>query len=177
MRVEIMPLSGWEQSHQITSDGEIYSLPRSYHRPHLGTRTVSGRKLKQRPDRDGYMTVCLNYEGRQLTKWVHVAVLESFVGLRPESNERIEACHLDGTRTNNNLSNLQWGTSKENSAHMEKHGTRFREDRHPRAKLTPEQVKFVRSYEGNVAQLARDLNVSQGALSSIRSGKNWGTLK
>ena len=75
-------------------------------------------------------------------QWVHVAVAESFIGTRPASQERIECCHLNGDRTDNRVENLAWATSKENSAHMVEHGTRFYAEAHPRARLTPEQVRF-----------------------------------
>ena len=169
-------LYGWEQSHEIDATGNVWSLDRTYTRPHLGTRTVKGRQLKQRPDRDGYLTVCLNHEGKQLTKWVHVAVAESFIGTRPASQERIECCHLNGDRTDNRVENLAWATSKENSAHMVEHGTRFYAEAHPRARLTPEQVRFVRSYSGNISELARRLGVARSTLTSIRSGANWATI-
>ena len=36
-------LYGWEQSHEIDETGNVWSLDRTYTRPHLGTRTVKGQ--------------------------------------------------------------------------------------------------------------------------------------
>lgn len=42
---------------------------------------------------------------------VHRLILEAFIGPRPPG---FYACHIDDNRTNNKLSNLKWGSPKEN---------------------------------------------------------------
>jgi hypothetical protein len=46
--------------------------------------------------------------------------MEAFVGLRPKG---LETRHLDGDPSNNQLSNLAYGTSSENHLDMVRHGT------------------------------------------------------
>ena len=53
------------------------------------------------------MQVCID----RVTKNVHVLVAQAFLGSRPEG---MHVCHIDGDKTNNNLSNLKYGTPKEN---------------------------------------------------------------
>lgn len=43
---------------------------------------------------------------------VHLYVLETFVGPRPEG---MQACHGDGDPANNRLSNLRWDTCSNNN--------------------------------------------------------------
>jgi len=167
------PLYGWEKSHQISSLGAVRSLSRTVFRPNFGTRTVRGKTLKQRPDKDGYMTVCLNYEGKQQTTWVHIAVAESFVCPRPVSSERIEVRHLNGQRTDNRAANLSWGTSKQNSADMVAHGTRFQGESHPRARLKEDQVRTIRASSETNSVLAKRYGVGRGTIDSIKRRRNW----
>lgn len=53
-------------------------------------------------------------------KGIHVMVLETFVGSRPED---CEAAHLNGNPGDDRLENLKWATRKENARHKKAHGT------------------------------------------------------
>jgi hypothetical protein len=43
-------------------------------------------------------------------------------------------------------------------------------------KLTPDMVRFIRSYPGSLTDAARQLGVSLSAASLVRSGKRWANL-
>lgn len=68
----------------------------------------------------GYARVTLSKRGLRRSVFVHVLVLSAFVGPRPEGQE---ACHGDGVRLNNNLSNLRWDSRSENQKDSVRHGT------------------------------------------------------
>lgn len=72
---------------------------------------------------------------------VHYAVLLTFVGPRPEG---MECCHEDGSRKNNNLSNLRYDTPKGNWEDRRKHGRAREGVNHPCSKLTEDQVREIR---------------------------------
>ncbi len=78
--------------------------------------------LVQTPTKTGYLTVKLNGK----TYNVHKLVAEAFIGPRPEG---LQVRHLDGNPRNNNVTNLVYGTSKENHADMVTHGTRWQLNR------------------------------------------------
>lgn len=59
----------------------------------------------------GYPIVRLSKNGRVTRYSIHRLVLTSFVGPRPAG---MECLHGDDVKTNNSLSNLRWGTRKEN---------------------------------------------------------------
>lgn len=59
-----------------------------------------------------YAVVSLSTKGKSYLRSVHRLVLETFVGPRPNN---MEARHLDSIRCNPRLSNLEWGTTKENA--------------------------------------------------------------
>lgn len=65
-------------------------------------------------DRKGYLAVDLYDGGERSTKRVHRLVAEAFV---PNPDNKPEVNHKDGNKHNNNASNLEWVTSKENCRH------------------------------------------------------------
>ena len=74
------------------------------------TRKRTGRVLKQM-DMNGYRYVNLTIDGVMKTFYIHLIVLSTFVGKRPDG---MECCHYNDIRHDNKLKNLRWGTRKEN---------------------------------------------------------------
>ena len=72
-------------------------------------RRFSDKVLKQTSTGDGHLQVGIF--GRLVT--VHSLVLLAFVGERPEGVSQI--CHADDVPSNNTLSNLSYGTPKDNA--------------------------------------------------------------
>lgn len=106
-------------------------------------------------------------------RYVHHLVLETFAEERPEG---YEACHLNGIRDDNRLSNLMWGTRKENHSHKNAHGTAMVGEKHWNAKLTSAQAKKIRwlldkGLGGKY--LARRFGVSPMTISRIKNNKAW----
>lgn len=71
---------------------------------------------------------------------VHRVVLTVF-DRPPKKGE--ECRHLDGNSLNNHISNLKWGTAKENTYDKLDHGTFVRGELVPNAKLTEKKVKKI----------------------------------
>jgi HNH endonuclease len=70
--------------------------------------------LKASLGSNGYLTVRLNGK----TAAVHQLVLKTFRGPRPDG---MVACHDDGRKTNNALTNLAWGTPSSNQLDRYRH--------------------------------------------------------
>ena len=79
------------------------------------------RELAQYPNTHGYMRVRAVIDGKRKSLFVHKLVAFLFIGARPSAMHEVR--HLDGDRTNNNVTNLAWGTRKENAADRKSHGT------------------------------------------------------
>lgn len=108
--------------------------------------------LEPRKNRQGYLQVRLRTEFGSRIFLVHRLVLEAFVGPCPPG---MMCRHFpDRTRSNNQLSNIQWGTAKENSADMIVHGTRAKtvsdEDARAILRLWQNGVSYMR-----IARMAR----------------------
>lgn len=68
----------------------------------------------------GYPTVRLiEKKGHSTSRFVHRLILEAFIGPRPLG---MESRHLDDVRKNSVLSNLKWGTHRENHLDMTRNG-------------------------------------------------------
>lgn len=74
----------------------------------------SGKVLKPTTNQRGYFMVTLMINGSRKTLTVHRAILNSFIE-PPFENAQIN--HIDGNKQNNQLSNLEWCTAKENIQH------------------------------------------------------------
>lgn len=142
-----------------------------------GTTAVLGKTWKRLKNSiaDGYHAVNL---GRGNKRFIHVLVLEAFVGPCPPGHE---CRHLDGNPANNHLGNLCWGTSSENHADQYRHGTRVAGNSHPKSKLTSEQVCEVRRIwsEGHLRQreIAERFGVRQSLISRIVNHRHRVTAK
>ena len=78
----------------------------------LGRVRRGARILKPWPNvKWGRLMVGLSDGNRKKCAYVHILVLEAFVGLRPAG---MEACHFDDDFTNNAVENLRWDTHSAN---------------------------------------------------------------
>lgn len=112
-------IPGYERMYQVSIYGGVRRLPRRITFGKGRSRFIYGRRLCQGQARNGYKVVRLCKDGQQTTRYVHRLVLESFVG-KPTNGA--ECCHIDGNRSNNCLSNLQWGTHSNNMLDKTRHG-------------------------------------------------------
>lgn len=101
-------IEGYEGYYQVSNLGRVRSLD------HIDCRGrhIKGKTTKQLKDKDGYYYVQLNKNGVQTKKKVHRLVAIAFI---PNPENKREVSHLDETKTNNQVSNLEWATSKENN--------------------------------------------------------------
>lgn len=149
----------------ITENGYIYSRRRE---------RAKGGKLKQQIGPHGYLTVCLWKNKKSHTKLVHRLVLETFVGKCPDG---MEACHNNGVRTDNRLSNLRWDTRSNNFHDKIGHGTYQYGEQNPSAKLSKKTVLTIRelfdSNKKTVIELSKKFNIPYGTIYCIVKRLRW----
>lgn len=137
--------------------------------------------LQRKPMRlhNGYYRVNLrddSYPAKTCVVPVHRIILETFVGKRPDG---CVCRHLNGNPLDNRLSNICWGTPKENAQDSLRHGTavclRFGEDACA-SKLSLDDVKtIIEMYRRGHRQkdIADVFSISQHHVSDIINGKTW----
>lgn len=146
-------------NYAATSDGRIFNVA-------YGMRRVMGFRHE-----DGYQVVTMRKDGKRKDVKIHRLVLEAFFG--PSTKV---ARHLDGDPQNNAISNLCYGTMKENAEDRDKHGKTPKGENRWCVKLTVEDVLWIRAQlkTGRSANgIAKELNVAAGTIAYIRSGRNW----
>ena len=92
---------GYEGYYKVTEDGDIYSIR-------------AGRCLKKTLKPNGYEYIELNVDGEVGYKRVHRLVAEAFI-TNPDSKPYVN--HIDGDKSNNSSSNLEWVTGSDNNYH------------------------------------------------------------
>lgn len=93
-------------------EASCYGRIRSWRCPN-GSPYVRNEPHRMVPsDGHGYLKVRLQSGIRSKRCYVHRLVLLAFAGHAPEGMDHTR--HLDGTRRNNNVNNLCWGTAKQN---------------------------------------------------------------
>jgi hypothetical protein len=144
----------------------------------LGSRSVIDQSpqkiLKHGFDKDGYPKVTLREDRKPHSHRVHQLVLRAFVGPCPEG---LVSMHLDGTRDNNFLSNLCYGTQSENHKDKFKHGYNLYGMNGPSRKLTDSQVRAIRDLYAHGSyshsQLGKIFNVSSSNIGCIVNHQTW----
>lgn len=135
--------------------------------------------LKGSPSKSvGYPQVGLYKGDNSLsTKNVHYLVCETFHGPRPTPAHTV--AHRDGTRTNNKAKNLRWATQSEQREDQRKHGTLMEGEKHPLARLTETDVRYIREVymprhkKFGSRPLGRKFGVSHKLIISVVQRSAW----
>ena len=115
-----LPVVGFEGLYEVSNQGRIKSLDRRVYAGRGRTRIQKGQMLSPGIGDTGYREVRLSKNGRSKIFKVHRLVLIAFQGKMPPN---FVACHNDGNRLNNDLSNLRWDTCSGNMRDKRDHGT------------------------------------------------------
>lgn len=101
-------IKGFEGLYQVSNYGNVRSL-----------KYRSWDLRKPHPDKDGYPTIFLHINNTRYRRFIHRIVAESFI-----DNPNHLPCvnHIDGNKSNNHVTNLEWVTHKENTIHAVKTG-------------------------------------------------------
>lgn len=147
----------------IFSDGNVFSCKRKRLMKLTLDKNIKYLRLSLRDD-----------SGNIITYLVHRLVAEAFI---PNPENKPEVNHIDGNKLNNNVSNLEWVTRKENMLHAHSLGLRDNNgEGNPRDILSEEEVLAVYNdlLDGaRVCDLADRYNVSRPTISDIKAKRNW----
>lgn len=102
MKEEWKPIKGYEEVYEVSNLG----LVRRKKKTNSGD---VGSLLRKTLDKNGYERVCLCKNGTSKRYSLHRIVAENFLDGNGE-----DVNHIDGNKSNNCVSNLEWCTHKEN---------------------------------------------------------------
>ena len=153
---EYRDVVGFEAYYQISNLGNVFSKR-------------SNRVLKQTKCKKGYWNFATKIGGRNgIAHYfrIHRLVAEAFIP-NPESKPYVN--HKDGCKTNNMLSNLEWVTASENSAHAWATGLRLPSNR----KLTADQVREIRASNLSQRKLGEIYGIDQVNIGRIKRRETY----
>ena len=152
------PIEGYD-CYQISNYGRVKSLKCS--KPHV---------LKPSLDCDNYLCCSLTKNGKTFRVAVHRFVAKAFISRR---GNNLQVNHKDGCKVNAFVGNLEWVTPSENMQHAYATGLAKKGEKSHTAKLTDEQVRFIRENPNNlsVPKIAAFLSVSVRTVRNLQLGK------
>lgn len=134
-------------------------------------------KKHKTKDDDYYLSVRLYYNGKKFHKdyKVHRLVAIYFI---PNPNHYSMVNHIDGNKTNNCVSNLEWCSNKYNIQHAFNHKLEIPiyGENHYKHKLTVKDVITILrrlSNHESLSKIAKDYNVTKQTISGILRNKTW----
>ena len=166
MNYECKTIPGYED-YQVDTNGNVWSFK-------SGVKTA--KKPSLRPN--GYLSIMLFNNGKYKGYLVHRLIMLTFCG---ESDLQVN--HIDGVKTNNNLTNLEYCTPLENTRHaMELGLMNHKGENHPKSKLTKKDVIEIKTEllnykRGMISALGRKYEVDPDTIGDIKRGITWKHVK
>jgi hypothetical protein len=174
-------------NYEVSETGIVRSLPHIVPCKSGYSRVSPGTVLKPKYNKDGYASVALYVSNVTHHKRVARLVLETFVGVQPA----LVCRHKNDVRNDDRLSNLEWGTSQDNSTDMVKRGRAacgLQNGAHTKpdmvrrgalnggAKITETDVERIRDVRRNgvsYGDLVKWFGVSKSQIARICTGHSW----
>ena len=121
---------------------------------------MTNHVLKPWNCKNGYQQVSLKVIGydKFQKRYVHRVVAQAFI---PNIENKREVNHIDGNKTNNKLSNLEWVTSSENQ--IKRHELGNNKTSHRRIGRFSLNGELIEEYE-SIVQAAQDMRVTRNAI-------------
>lgn len=176
MSEEWRTIKGYEGYYEVSNFGRVRSIDRYI----PGRTSNSDKKLKGKYLKlgtvVGYPAVGLykeskNHKGK--TMYVHRLVAEAFID-NPRSNQCVN--HIDGSRNNNFVTNLEWVTYKENTNHALKIGRIRTGSQVSTAILNGSKVADIKNrlkHGAKCTDIGSAFSVSRRTIADIKNGKTW----
>lgn len=147
-------------NYTIDEDGNIFSL--------------NGKIKLPSKDKKGYIHITLSNNGIRKTFLVHRLVAEHFID---NPNNLLQVNHIDGDKSNNNVTNLEWVTPSDNIIHSFNNGlSNYSGENNGKSKLTLLEVIEIKKLINNKIKLkdiAKQFNVHPNTISEIKRGIKW----
>ena len=105
-QIDINDIETWKQyldtNYYVSKDGQVWN-------------SKTGIILKQTPNQSGYIRYTLRINNKNVSKQAHILVMEVWGNKEIISGQVIN--HIDGDKTNNNISNLEIVSKQDNMLH------------------------------------------------------------
>lgn len=172
--MEVWKLIEGFENYEISNFGNVRSIER-YTKGRFGFVLRKQKTIKPQL-RERYMAVGLYNNLKFNSNPIHRLVAQAFI---PNPDNKPQVNHIDGNKLNNNYSNLEWCTSKENVKHSYDIGIRKTGEKHHCAKLKENDILEIRTNKNNLTQKELGLiyGVTHFLINRIVTKKEWKHVK
>jgi hypothetical protein len=149
---------GYEGLYKISSFGKIIALPKSVHiKTKAGWEATRHMKEKNMSllNSHGYLAVQLSDGKKKKRQSVHRLVGKMFVN-NPLNKQEIN--HIDGNKSNNHYSNLEWCTRSENLYHAYSTGLRIPSQTNKSGKLHHNSKSTIQLFSNGDSKTWESMN-------------------
>jgi hypothetical protein len=164
-------VAGFEGSYEVSNIGRVRSLDRIVFRTN-GKKVVRQGQIIRFGVAGGrnkkYPHVTLSQNGKPIGRLVHRIVAAAFI---PNPLNLPEVNHIDGVKTNNAVSNLEWISTADNKRHAQRLGLYTGS----KPKISDDDVGTARQMYASgtrVTDIARSFNVSASLIFMIVGGRH-----
>jgi hypothetical protein len=150
-------VQGFEGIYSVDMTGSV----NSYHRK-------KKKKLKCYNNSSGYLIVDF-YKDRKRKQYIaHRLIAETLI---PNPENKPEVNHIDGDKTNNDISNLEWNTRKENICHAFSTGLKNSEHLRRAVVQLDKATKEVIVKYNSITDAHRQTGINRSSITSTCQGK------
>jgi hypothetical protein len=158
-------IPGYDGNYHVSNLGRIKSVSRYKINGHGSLTLLPETIMRPKPTPQGYMQIGLRNPKQKLFyvhRLVALAFVENPLG-KPEVN------HIDGNKSNNARSNLEWATPKENIGHSVRSGLKVPYEK----KLTiTEAMEVFLSLESEES-ISQKYGITSRSIRDIKKKKRW----
>lgn len=120
--MHFLPVQGYEGLYEVSSTGVVRSVDRVVTGRDGINYPRRGQLIQSSPNKSvEYLQVSLWKNNKGISHYVHRLVAQAHI---PNPEGLLEVNHIDGCRTNNNVTNLEWVTRQGNAQHAVNTGLR-----------------------------------------------------
>lgn len=160
-----------DQYYQVSNLGRVRSLDQPVYNSDGSVHHYRKGKIRKHKD-NGRGYKCIQLRGGLPQRYIHRMVLQTFKPV--DGMENLDVNHIDGDKSNNTLSNLEWCTKSENMKHAYNTGLRYRGDRCTYSRIKFDEIQEMRRLrydEGvSVTEIANMYGISHQYASRLTRG-------
>ena len=155
-------IPNYEGNYKVSNMGRIQSYI------YYNSKTISKRTriLKPFPGRGGYLRVCLtNKEGDKKFFLIHRIVMLAFYGYSD-----LQVNHINGVKTDNRFSNLEYVTQSDNMKHAYRIGLEKPCDNGFKRKISVYKDDKIINTFNSIRDMCRNLNLDRRSVKKVLCG-------